>query len=296
MEKKDIVLLSLLQAAREMRLEADVINRFICDVSTVGEEIENVLEKQEIFKGTCWERFLVQAASLQKNSEKFAKELTKRKIGLLSVLHPRYPQNLKIKLGEKAPPCFLTVGNIAHTAKKSVAVTGVRDVMWDDVCIAKRLGELCAKEQLVVVSGGATGVDSLALEAVLEAGGCSVVYLPQGFETSTFVQKNKKYIEGGNLLCLTLCLPDKKFSSEAALSRNKFIHCHGDITVTVRAKYKQGGSWAGAKYNLEKGFTPAFVCDISSPGNEELAIMGAEVLKREEMYRQSFSLREKIKG
>ena len=186
------------------------------------------------------------------------------------------------------------MGNTAISIKKGVSVTGVRETLFDDEVFAWRMGELCAKERLVTVSGGAEGVDSIALDGALSNGGEALVYLPQGFEKSAFLRKNRCFLESGNLLCLSLCEPDTSFTGNNALERNVYIHSHGEITVTVRAKLRMGGSWSGACHNLERGRTPAYVSDIPSPGNEALRKMGAKVLKREELLKPDYKLKSEI--
>ena len=289
MTKNDFVVMVLCVAAEKMKLDFACINRFISEIKKNGVDIANVLES-DFFEGSVWQGLVNQARNMHPDCAKNLEQLSKRKIQIVSTENNHYPPKLIHRLKEKTPPYFLAVGNTELSCRMSVSVTGVRDVFEEDIKYARRLGEVCAREKLVVVSGGAVGVDSVVLQTVLVNGGQAVVYLPQSFEKSHFMYAYRKYAENGNLLCLSLCKPGQGFTSSGALERNVYIHSHGDITVTVRAKYKSGGSWSGASNNLERVRTPAYVSDIPSPGNEALKKMGAKVLTREQLMSGKFSL------
>ncbi len=293
MTVQDITIMCLMQTAREMKLDYTFVNKFIKLVKSKGIEISDVFREQNALPFTFAE-YLSKASKRVLISGKCLEELSARKITVISTENSFYPPNLKKRLLEKTPPCFFAIGNVALASEPGISVTGVRDVLADDEKFAGRIGELCAKEDFVVVSGGAEGVDSIAISGALKVGGKAVVYLPQGFEKSAFVRKNRRFLDGGNLLCLSLCEPEVGFLGNNALERNIYIHSHGEITITVRAKHKSGGSWAGACYNLERGRTPAYVSDIPSPGNEALRKMGAGVINREKLFETGFSLKGKI--
>lgn len=293
MTKADWVVMLLMQTATEMNMDYTFVNRLLKDVKASGTAVADVFGAAEKIN-PLW-RGLVNAA--EENARKYSnctENFFRRKIDIVSTESLCYPANLKKRLGEKTPPCFFAAGNLELGTKPAISVTGVRDTLPDDIAFARRLGELCAKEGFVVVSGGAVGVDSEVLSATLKKGGETVVYLPQGFEKSVFMHQNRSFIERGTLLCLSLWKPAESFTGNKALERNVYIHSHGDITVTVRAKLKSGGSWSGACYNLERGRTPAYVSDIPSPGNEALRKMGAGLIKREELFCPDFRLKEEI--
>jgi len=291
--KADWTVMILMLTAHDMKLDNSFINRLIRIVKGTGRDITEIFEIIEKIPRE-WRSFINTTLKNKKKYRDWAEMLLRRKIDVISTESMCYPHNLKKRLCEKTPPCFFAAGSLELAMKPAVSVTGVRETLHDDVVFARRMGELCAMENLVVVSGGAVGVDSEVLSAVLNSGGEAVVYLPQGFEKSVFVQKNCRFIERGNLLCLSLWKPAEDFTGSNALERNIYIHSHGEITVTVRAKYKSGGSWSGACYNLERGRTPAYVSDIPSPGNEALRKMGAGLIKRAELLHPDFRLKEEI--
>lgn len=216
-------------------------------------------------------------------------------IEILSVYDKNYPKNIIKKLKNYMPQFFYAAGNISLCNKKSVAVTGTRNVNSFDIEVSRKLGETCAREGLTLVTGGATGVDTISAEEALKNGGTCVVYLPCGIKKSTFYKNHIKYIKEGKLLCLSDVDNLKDFSAFTALKRNKYIHSHGDISVTVHASLRKGGTWSGAYDNLIMGRTPLIVCENFYSGNEELINLGAYCLKKEELFDEEFSF-EKLKN
>jgi DNA processing protein len=77
---------------------------------------------------------------------------------------------------EDAPPLLLVRGDAAALARPAVAVVGPRAPSAYGRAMARRFATELAAAGLVVVSGMATGIDAVAHEAALEAGGLSVAF------------------------------------------------------------------------------------------------------------------------
>lgn len=216
-------------------------------------------------------------------------------IKILSVCDENYPQNIIKKLKNYMPEFFYAAGDISLCNAGSVAVTGTRNINEFDREVSVKLGEICAKENLTLITGGAPGVDTVSAESTLKNGGSCICYLPCGIKKSAFYKNHIKYIKEGKLLCLSHVENSKDFSAYIALRRNKFIHSHGDISVTVHASLYKGGTWSGAYDNLIMGRTPLFVCEDFYSGNRELISMGAGCIKKGELFDEEFSF-EKLKN
>jgi len=65
---------------------------------------------------------------------------------------------------------------------EGVAVAGARDVDALGAGFAARLAERCVDEGLIVISGGARGVDKIAQDSALAAGGKAVSILADSLE------------------------------------------------------------------------------------------------------------------
>lgn len=210
-------------------------------------------------------------------------------VEILSIHNEKYPKNIIRKLKSFIPDYFYTAGDTKLCNNKSVAVTGTRNINSFDTDVSKKLGQVCAGENLTLVTGGAPGVDTVSAEETLKNGGTCVIYLPCGIKKSAFYKNHIKYINNGKLLCLSSVDNSKDFSAYQALRRNKYIHSHGDISVTVHASLHRGGTWSGAYDNLMMERTPLIVCDDYYSGNRELINLGAYCLKKEELFDKEFS-------
>jgi predicted Rossmann fold nucleotide-binding protein DprA/Smf involved in DNA uptake len=104
----------------------------------------------------------------------------------------------------------------------------------------------------MLVSGGAVGADSVALDAALACGGSSrcVEVLPFGLDHAP--------VRDG--VCqLSVCEPWAPFSTGQAMERNALIYSFGRRTVVVRARLRAGGTWHGAADALRRRLGDVYV-------------------------------------
>ncbi|MDP4117869.1 MAG: DNA-processing protein DprA [Bacillota bacterium] len=300
MTKKDFALFALHLSAQHAGLSTQWVNYITDEAENSGVDIADIYETKvnhlkSLIPLSADDIAVIEFMKQAKEDIQLEAEiLLRRKIDIIGRGSAYYPKNLRQKLGNIAPPILYVIGNENLVLKRAISVVGPRNIYMRDKEYAEKIGFLCAKEKLVLVSGGADGVDSIAQNSVLKNGGESVTYLPQGFDKSYFVKNHKKYIDDGSLLCLCACRPDSIFTGAAALVRNKYIHSHGELSVVVRAEYKRGGSWSGAIDNISHRRTPMTVSDIPAPGNEALIQMGAGIMKYDEINEKDFSIIKKI--
>ena len=111
-----------------------------------------------------------------------------------------------------------------------------------------------------IVSGGARGVDQLAMLAALEAGGTVVGMLADSFLRSATSGKAREAIQDGRLTLVSAFDPEAGFNVGNAMQRNKHIYALADFGLVVSSGYNEGGTWSGAIEQLEKlRLTPIFV-------------------------------------
>lgn len=101
---------------------------------------------------------------------------------LLFLGGPAYPTSL-LSLGEPPPVLFIR-GDPAYLSAPSVALVGGRLAGEESLAVARSFGARCARCGLVVVSGGARGIDAAALDGALDAGGAVVVVLGCGIDVA----------------------------------------------------------------------------------------------------------------
>jgi len=206
--------------------------------------------------------------------------LLDRGIWTLTRADERYPAKLKERLKAYAPPVLFGAGSVEALNRRGMAIVGSRDVDETGAAFATALGHRCARSELTVISGGARGVDRLALEAALEQGGNSVAILADSLEDAVKRRDFRIPVLEGKLTLMTGSHPSTRFTVAAAMGRNKLIYALASWAVVVSSGVDSGGTWAGAVENLDAGWVPLFVrADDTAPeGNRRLMKRGARPL------------------
>jgi DNA processing protein len=187
-----------------------------------------------------------------------------------------YPARIKNTLKHQAPAVFFGTGDMTILEKRAVGIVGSRNLDNTGADFARRLGSLCARSQVAVVSGGARGADRIAMQGALDVGGYAVGILADSLIRTIRQQDVRQFIMDGRLALLTPYRPDNGFSVGAAMGRNKIIYGAADYSVIVSSDYQKGGTWAGAVEALAAGWCPLFVrsAESAGPGNHELINKG----------------------
>jgi DNA processing protein len=189
-----------------------------------------------------------------------------------------YPGRLRNALKHQAPPVLFGAGELEILQMPAIAIVGSRNVDENGESFSRRLGAMCAKHSVAVVSGGARGTDRFAMQAALDAGGHAVGVLADSLVRTIRQPDVREFVTNGRLVLLTPYRPDNGFSVGAAMGRNKIIYGASDYSVVVSSDYQKGGTWAGAVETLTAGWCPVFVRSGANvgPGNRELINKGAQ--------------------
>lgn len=188
-----------------------------------------------------------------------------------------YPARIKSTLKHQAPAVLFGAGDMTILEKPAVGIVGSRNLDDSGADFARRLGSLCARSQVAVVSGGARGTDRFAMQGALDSGGYAIGILADSLIQTIRQPDVRKFIMDARLVLLTPYRPDNGFSVGAAMGRNKIIYGAADYSVIVASDYQKGGTWAGAIETLAAGWCPLFVRsgDRAGLGNQELINRGA---------------------
>jgi predicted Rossmann fold nucleotide-binding protein DprA/Smf involved in DNA uptake len=187
-----------------------------------------------------------------------------------------YPARLH-RLKQNAPPLIYGCGERQLLSRGGLAIVGSRDVDAAGEEFTKRAAASAARETMQVVSGGARGVDQLAMLAALEAGGTVVGVLADSLLRSATSGQARESIQDGRLALVSAFDPEAGFNVGNAMQRNKQIYALADFGLVVSSGYNEGGTWSGAIEQLEKlQLTPIFVrADDDVPeGNRQLLRRG----------------------
>ena len=182
-----------------------------------------------------------------------------------------------------APAQFRIVGELPNF-RRAVSVVGTRRADDEALEFAYSLAREAVLNGLVVVSGGAVGVDRAAHEGAIDGGGRTVVVLPTGLD-SPYPRANhqlfERAVEGG---CLLTEIEDGADPRPGRfLRRNRLIAALGRSTVVVQAPARSG-ALSTARFAKRLGrpvfVVPAAPWDPRGSGNVQLLRKGARICAR----------------
>jgi len=209
---------------------------------------ELVLELGKIVNSDRLQRLVARGFLLSQAIERWQA----RSIWVVSRSDEAYPGRLKERLKDLAPPVLYGCGDSAILNTGGLAVVGSRNAESIVLESANRIGELAARAQQTIVSGGARGVDQAAMTGVLEAGGKAAGVLADSLERAALNRDHRNYLRDGQLVLLSPYDPQAGFNVGNAMQRNKLIYALADAALVVQSDYGKGGTWAGAIEQLEQ--------------------------------------------
>lgn len=201
------------------------------------------------------------------------KELKHQGYGI--IFRSQMPARLK-KLTQKYTPAFFHyAGDLSILTHRALGVVGARDASEEELSQTAVIGKEAASQGVVIISGGARGVDSTAVESTLENGGKAIVFPAEGLAKWIVKSSIRNYITNGQLLLMSTQQINAPFTGAYAMQRNKFIHAPSDAVLVASSKIsgnRKSGTWEGVLENLDAKWSPIYVI-----GNSE----GIEKLKAE---------------
>ncbi len=161
-----------------------------------------------------------------------------------------------------------------------LAIVGSRKVTPYGRAVTMQLSSALASRGVVIISGLAFGVDSIAHEACLQAGGLTIAVLPSGLEQIYPVSHSglaRRIVDNNGLLL-------SEYSGKASplkhqfIARNRLIAALSDAVLITEAAEKSG-SLHTANFALELGkpvlAVPGNITSEMSKGTNNLIKVGA---------------------
>lgn len=201
-----------------------------------------------------------------------------RAIWVLSRADDAYPQKLKARLKKDSPSLLYGCGDREILDSGGLAVVGSRNVSDSLVEYTYEIGRLAARARRTVVSGAARGIDQAAMRAALESGGNVTGVLADSLERTVMNREHRNLLLDGRLALVSPYDPNAGFNTGNAMRRNRVIYALADAALVVNADANKGGTWAGAKEQLDKlHLVPVYVRSTGegSEGLDALRTMGA---------------------
>lgn len=179
-----------------------------------------------------------------------------------------------------APCVFRIVGSLSPLTR-TLAIVGTRRADEEALDFAHDLGRRAALEGIVVVSGGAKGIDRAAHEGALDGGGRTLVVLPTGLDAPYPPEHGALFERVAASGCLLTEVDDGQAPAPPRfLNRNRLIAALGDGTVVVQAPRRSGAlSTAAVARKLGRPVfaVPASPWDPRGYGNLALLRQGARI-------------------
>ena len=174
-------------------------------------------------------------------------------------------------------------GNLPKNRPKCVAIVGARKYTKYGEEVAYNLAYKLAKRGVVVISGLAYGIDSIAHRGALDAGGITVAVLGTPIDhiyPRAHERLAKEILEKNGCILSELAPGEKYYPTTTFLRRNRIISGLADVVVVAEAATKSG-SLNTATHALEQGkelfAVPGDIHRLSSVGCNRLIQQGAYV-------------------
>ncbi len=167
--------------------------------------------------------------------------LEKSSITAISCLHTDYPETL-LDLYDP-PPVLYVRGNIELLKEdRMLAVVGTRTPTYDGKKTTNEFVKTIANEDVVIVSGLARGIDTIAHESTLQAGGRTIAVLGSGLNSMYPVENielSETIIETGGALVSEM-LPDEGPQKWSFPMRNRIIAALSKGVLIIEGKKTSG--------------------------------------------------------
>lgn len=180
------------------------------------------------------------------------------------------------------PEMLYYYGKLPEKRVKTVAIVGSRHNTKYGEEVAYELAYKLAEKGVIVVSGLAFGIDSIAHRGAVDAGGVTIGVLGTEIEKiypREHIGLARQMIELGGAVMSELKRGDKYFPKTAFLRRNRIISGLSDVVVVVEAA-ERSGSLNTAMHALEQGkelfAVPGNITNPYSQGCNKLIKQGAE--------------------
>lgn len=170
-----------------------------------------------------------------------------------------FPKRLKHHLKHAAPPLLYGAGSKDILNKGGLAIIGSRDASESALEFTRDVAAQCVHDGLSVVSGGARGVDTAAMQGAVDAGGYAIGVLANDLLKASVHKQNRMGLQSGRLVLVSPFYPEAAFNAGNAMARNKYIYALSDRALVIDSALGSGGTWEGAMEALNRKWVPLYV-------------------------------------
>jgi DNA processing protein len=181
------------------------------------------------------------------------------------------------------PDKLYYIGNLPEGNRKVVSIVGTRHPTPYGQAVTEQIASKLAEKGVIVVSGLALGIDSIAHQAVLNSKGVTVAVLPVGLDTiypKSHETLARQIVKSGGLL-LSECEPGLLPHQYRFLARNRLISGVSDAVIVIEAATRSG-TLSTVSHALRQGVSvyavPGNITSPMSQGCNRLIGQGATPL------------------
>ena len=229
---------------------------------------------------------------------------TKAGIWILNRSEIAYPQRIRERLKNAAPPILFGLGNQKLLNQKYVAILGAKEIdPADEVTCSSVVGRVIA-QGYGIVTGGNKGIEELALLAALslQAGtasgqadgasgieasgvtGASSIGIMTIVSDNLLKRSTSSQLRGSiirqKLVVISAFNPESGSNAENTAATNKLIYTQSELSIVIKAELK-GLTMSGTIENIARAWVPVYVVKPIIPGksgNSEIVKIGGSWL------------------
>lgn len=180
--------------------------------------------------------------ALEKAKAEFDRIDSAANVDVVTILDEHYPDRLR-SLEEKAPLILYMKGDTSSISLPSAAIVGTRKPSGYSVLVEQNLvSKIIELSGRVIISGLATGCDTIAHETALKAGGKTLAVLPSGVENVMPAQNRRlaaEIIENGGCLVSEYPIQAEAYRG-TFIERDGLIAALSDLIVVIECGVKSG--------------------------------------------------------
>lgn len=208
-----------------------------------------------------------------------------------------FPQNLKSIYN--CPRKLYLEGDVNILKDYGIAIIGSRNCSNYGEKWCEKFVQQLLEYNLVIVSGMAKGIDSIAHKTAIKYGGKTIAVLPCGFN-NIYPKENidlyKQIIDSGGAV-ISEYEPNVKADSKKFLERNRIVSGFSIATLVIEAEFRSGTS-VTARLTKEQGkqvfCIPGSLDNSKSIGTNKMIKDGAKLVTNVEDIVGNFDFLEKV--
>jgi predicted Rossmann fold nucleotide-binding protein DprA/Smf involved in DNA uptake len=135
-----------------------------------------------------------------------------------------------------------------------------------------------------VVSGGAKGVDAVALNAAVARGGTVVALLADGVRLALRKGALRRLVSDGRAVLAAPVHPDAGSTVANAMARTKLIYALADVTYVAAVEEGSGATWRGTAEALRHGYGNVAVNPDAAAAQALVSLGGRMVAEAGELF------------